>query len=184
MKNILIIHGYDAHNKKHWFPYLENELQEANVKTLSLPNASSPLLKEWLDCIDTEVKKVGKNENLFFVAHSLGCIALMQYLNSLDSGFKIGGFVLVSGFYEKLENLSLLDEFTNIKLNEQKIIDSSLNRFVFAARDDYIVESNKSQNLAKLLKATYIEFEKGGHFMQDDGFKEFRALKILLKQII
>lgn len=181
-KRVFIIHGFDANPKKHWFMWLKDKLESLNISAniLSMPNPQNPILEEWIECIS---KNVGiADRDTFFVAHSLGTITTLQYIQTLKNhSSKIGGILLVSGFCAPLPSLPELDSFARGDLDVTNIIMRVKNRIVIAARDDEIVPCELSENLAQKIEATFVLEPKGGHFMQSDGFSEFPLLFSLLQ---
>lgn len=179
-KQVYIVHGFAANPSKHWFKWLESELEKdknVSVKILNLPNSEKPNLQEWLNELKKEVKNV--DSNTYFVGHSLGCITILRYVASLDS--KIGGVILVSGFYEKLKILPQLDSFVTPTLDFNKIINLVQNRVVISARNDEIVPSILSNNLADKLQATFIQTANGKHFMDREGVDKMPLVLLLLR---
>ncbi|ASQ29841.1 alpha/beta hydrolase family protein [Campylobacter avium LMG 24591] len=166
LKKLYVVHGFGSNSSSHWFKWLKTELENDNseleVKILDLPNSTNPKPNEWLSTIKENVGKV--DENTYFVAHSLGCISTLIYLNSLDDNTKIGGFVFVGGFYEPLDILPQLRAFTSISLNFNKLQKMTNKGFVLSAKDDKIVPTKLSENLANKLKAKFIQTQSGGHF--------------------
>ncbi|MED4618937.1 RBBP9/YdeN family alpha/beta hydrolase, partial [Priestia megaterium] len=120
----------------------------------------------------------------YFVAHSLGSITLLNYLEQLDPLPEFGGFILVSGFSERLSSLPSLDPFTVKEVDYQKIISAANSRAVIAAKDDYIVPCELSQNFSKQLDASFYSVEKGGHFLEDDGFITFQLVYDILNNMM
>ncbi|MEW4234979.1 alpha/beta hydrolase, partial [Bacillus thuringiensis] len=109
----------------------------------------------------------------YFVAHSLGCITLLSYLNQLNTLPNFGGFILVSGFSEFIPTIPSLASFTEEIINYKKINAATKSRVVVAAKDDSIVPFQFSQSLSNQLDASFCSLEKGGHFLEDDGFTTF-----------
>lgn len=181
-KQVYIVHGFDAHPNKHWFSWLKSELEKegAAVKVLELPSAQNPNLSEWLETLRAEVKP---GANTYLVGHSLGCITILRYLESLKTGEKVGGVVLVSGFYEKLSILPQLDGFVRDGVEFEKVVQKAGGRVVISARDDQIVPTSLSENLAKRLKATFVQTETGGHFMESEGVKTMPWALMSLKAL-
>ncbi|KAA6226461.1 MULTISPECIES: RBBP9/YdeN family alpha/beta hydrolase [unclassified Campylobacter] len=165
---VYIIHGFESNPKRNWFPWLQENLilNNINAFTPTLPNSSTPNVDEWLETLSKECKNI--DENTYFVAHSLGCLITLLFLQKINK--KIGGIILVSGFSKLVNHLPLLENFTKTSLDYENLIKLSPKRLIIAARDDYIIPLNLTHNLAKNLRASYVEFEKGGHFMQEDGF--------------
>lgn len=173
MQKVYIIHGYDAHPQKHWFVWLKNELEKDNnvsVDILNLPNANNPTLESWINALNEQINKI--DENTFFIGHSLGCITTLRYLEGLDSK-KVGGVLLVSGFDKPLSILPSLDPFVKEPLDYKKLQKNIKQKIVLSAKDDEIVPTELSKDLAKNLGAEFIQAKQGGHFMETDGFKTF-----------
>ena len=62
-------------------------------------DSSNPNLLQWKQTLKNNVAQI--DQHTFFVAHSLGCITLLDFLSELDFQ-QIGGVVCVSGFSNKL----------------------------------------------------------------------------------
>jgi len=183
-KQVYIIHGYGASPSNHWFPWLKEKLiaDDHQVSVLHLPNSSDPKKEEWLKTLATKIKNL--DTNTYFVAHSLGSITLLNYLEQLDPLPGFGGFILVSGFSKPLSSLPSLDPFTVKKVDYQKIISATNSRAVIAAEDDYIVPFQLSENLSKQLDTSFYPVKKGGHFLEDDGFITFPLVYDILNNMI
>lgn len=184
-KFVYIIHGYDSAPNKNWFIWLSESLLKINVKSkiLSLPNPASPEPKEWLMSVAAQVDFI--NEDTYFVAHSLGTLSVLHFLQNLDSksvdsNAKIGGYILVSGFCEHVKGLEMLDSFVDVKLNFDKLRKIAQNRLVISARDDSIVPTDFSYTLAQRLDSDFIQTRIGGHFMQTEGYTK---MPLILEQL-
>lgn len=181
---VYITHGFKACPQNHWFIWLKEKLAKNDIVTYipAMPNTNAPSSKEWLITMQNEVKNI--DENTFFIGHSLGCAATLNFLSSQPDSIRIGAILLVCGFYEPLPIYSQLNSFIQSNCDFDRICAICPNRLVLSARDDYIVPTSLSQNLAKNLKATFIQTHDGGHFMQDDGFREFPLLMHYLKYFL
>ena len=180
IKNVYIIHGYGASAEHHWFPWLKKELEkkDTNVVILNLPAPNSPNSNEWSNALKEQIKIIDKNS--YFIAHSLGCISLLKFLEDLPYSTKIGGYILVSGFNAPLFILKELDAFLKPTIDYEKLKNISSNRVVISSKDDSIVPFNLSNNLSNCLEAKFIDLEKGGHCLESDGFKDF---PLVLKEL-
>ena len=167
-KHVYIIHGYNATPSAHWFPWLKQKLIGDGIlaSVLPMPNPTHPRCEIWLKYLKEHVHT--PNQNTFFVAHSLGCITLLQYLSTQYK--KIGGMILVSGFSTPLTALPELDEFTKGGFDPKRIVQLVPHRSVVASKDDLIVPYKQTEDLGRLLQARFFEIEKGGHFLASDGF--------------
>lgn len=100
MKRAIIIHCWEGYPEYCWYPWVKKELEARGfqVEVPALPNTEKPKLDEWLPRLKEVVGQT--DEELFLIGHSLGCIAIMRYLESLEDGQQIGGVVFVAGFSE------------------------------------------------------------------------------------
>jgi Predicted esterase of the alpha/beta hydrolase fold len=169
---VYIIHGYLASPSHHWFPWLKRQLaaEGAQVFVPPMPDPEHPDPAEWIEFLDANVHT--HDERTFFVAHSLGCIALLRHLERVSADTRIGGLVLVSGFSEPLPGLPLLDAFTLDGYDVEHITRIAPRRTVLAALDDSIVPYAHSERLSRELRAKLVTLPTGGHFLESDGFTE------------
>ncbi|AEP89601.1 conserved hypothetical protein [Bacillus subtilis subsp. subtilis str. RO-NN-1] len=169
-KQVYIIHGYRASSTNHWFPWLKKRLLADGVQAdiLNMPNPLQPRLEDWLDTLSLYQHIL--HENTYLVAHSLGCPAILRFLEHNQLRKQLGGIILVSGFAKSLPTLKMLDEFTQGSFDHQKIIESAKHRAVIASKNDQIVPFSWSKELAQQIDAALYEVQHGGHFLEDEGF--------------
>lgn len=181
---IYIVHGYGASPSAHWFPWLKTELEKigAHVSILELPLPSAPQADAWNAAIARQVGRL--DAQTYFVAHSLGGIALLRYLSGLGDDVRIGGYLLVSGFNESLPGLPQLDGFIDTGLPYDQLRRVAGHRAVVAAADDLIVPFRYSESLSTQLDARFVPLEHGGHFLGSDGFTRFPQVLELIKEFI
>lgn len=119
-KQVYIIHGYGASSTNHWFPWLKKRLLADGVQAdiLNMPNPLQPRLEDWLDTLSLYQHTL--HENTYLVAHSLGCPAILRFLEHIQLRKQLGGIILVSGFAKSLPTLQMLDEFTQGSFDHQK----------------------------------------------------------------
>lgn len=172
-----MVHGWDGFSENHWFPWLKKELEKLNfkVKSLDMPNPKRPKLNEWLNLLK---KTIVPNMDTYLVGHSLGCITIVRYLESLSDNVKIGGCVFVAGFsfleYEEIR------EFYKRDFDINKIR-KHCDRFINIYSDnDEDIPLEKSEEFAKLLHAKKILERSKGHFTLESGVNK---LPIVLKAI-
>jgi predicted alpha/beta hydrolase family esterase len=169
-KQVYIIHGYTASPADHWFPWLQDKLQEdgVSVDILEMPNSQAPKLNEWIEYLLQNIKVLHKDT--YFIGHSLGCVSILRYLQQVNISEPLGGAVFVSGFTDPVPSLPSLDEFTIDHLDDQQIMASLKARAAIASKDDTIVPFALSKKLAEDMQADFHEVDHGGHFLQSDGF--------------
>ncbi len=169
-KQVYIVHGYGASPGDHWFPWLSAQLQAqgARVTTLALPDSGNPQAGAWQAALQAGITR--HDGNTYLIAHSLGCIATLHFLQSLPADMRIGGVVLVSGFSEKLPPLPQIDGFVAQPLDAARLIAIVPQRAVIASRNDPIVPYALSVDLSRQLESTLVTVEQGGHFLGSEGF--------------
>lgn len=181
---VFIAHGYNATATSHWFPWLKKQVEQSGAKVhiFNFPNSKIPKIEPWKQLIKNEIQN--PNKNTFLIGHSLGCITLLKYVSELPVQTKIGGLICVSGFAELLPKIPILNEFTEVKYDVEKVKKIVLKRIVIVSENDTIVPPEATKQLAKDLEATLISDVNGGHFLESDGYAEFpEALKQLKKLI-
>ncbi len=179
-KKVFIIHGWEGNPNSNWFPWLKSKLEEhgISVSVPQLPDPFHPKQEEWLEALREAVGKPAKDD--YFIGHSLGCITILRYLESLNDNEEIGGAVLVAGFTDDLGYKELTDFYRTPILWER--INLHCKKFVSIASDnDQYVALKYSDILKENLGAKVMIQPKMGHF----GMVELHvALNELLKMIV
>ena len=179
MKKIYIIHGYTASAEKHWFPWLEKELTKIGIDCirLNMPDSDNPHCDKWLTYLENNIRI---DENTIVVGHSLGCIALLNFL--AKNYEKPLGAIFVSGFYQPISTLPELTPFSNLYAILPPCM--PFKSYVIASLDDRIVPHTYSDELAKHLKTDYIRLPTGGHFLDREGITEFPLVLELIQKLL
>lgn len=179
MKRVVIVHGYTGYPDKNWFPWLKERLeaQEVEVHVPQMPDTNEPKKDAWVAKLHEVVGE--PDEDTFLVGHSLGCPAILRYLESFDTGKKVGGVVLVAGFAEDI-GIEALDTFINEPFDFVSI-QQAANSFVALSSDnDPYIELDVAKRMAQNTEAELIVESGAGHFNHKDGFTELpQALDIL-----
>lgn len=102
MNRVYIVHGWEGKPNYCWFPDTKRQLEERDfdVSVPAMPNPKYPVYEEWLHTLQETVGT--PDENTVLVGHSLGCIAILRYLEQLPDDQRILGAVLVAGFSDDL----------------------------------------------------------------------------------
>lgn len=180
--NIYIVHGYTANSQANWYPDLKNHLEFKNVAVhvFDMPNPHAPVEKEWLDFLEVNITDFDSKS--IFIGHSLGCVAILRFLQNKNTD-NIESLFLVSGFVED-SPIPELSEFVKRKIDYTKFIETIKNRVVISAEDDDIVPYSYSEELAKKLNAQFNLLITGKHFIERDGFIKFLYLTNLVQETI
>lgn len=113
------------------------------------------------------------------IGHSLGCITALRFLQNTRQS--VAGYVLVSGFDETQETLPELQHHTLEPLNYDELIQIANNRISIISTNDEIVSPRSSKALAEALKTQVIIEESAGHFLDREGYTEFKTLLDTIK---
>ncbi|MBI4019653.1 MAG: serine hydrolase family protein [Candidatus Aenigmarchaeota archaeon] len=175
MKAILV-HGWDGHPEEGWFPWLKKELEKRGfeVTVPQLPDAEKPRIEKWIPALAMAAGKV--DENTYFIGHSMGCQAIVRYVESLPEAVKIGGAVFVGGFFLRLtglENDADVQETDRHWLGSPvdfRKAKSHMRRSVaiFSDDDPYVPLDNQEDFMEKLGSEIIIEHNKG-HYNESAG---------------
>ena len=166
MMKIVIIHGYCGEPMHGFRPWLKRELEARGfeVSVPAMPTPDAPRLEEWVATIGKETG----GENCVLVGHSLGCTAILRYLESAKK--KVEGAVLVAGFAERLgDDFKALENFVDrpldyarVRKNCGKIV------AIFSDNDPYIPLSQVAL-FEKKLGAKTVVLHARGHFSSSEG---------------
>jgi len=180
MKKAILVHGWEGHPEEGWRPWLKDELEKQGFEVLvpAMPNTNEPKMNEWLDHLEKII--TNPDENFYFVGHSLGCIAILRYLESLALKQKVGGVVLVAGYNSNL-GFDELDTFFESKINWDKI-KSNCEKFIAIHSDnDPYVSLHYADFFRDKLGAEVIIEHNMKHFSGEDGIN---ILPSVLKSVL
>lgn len=170
---MVIVHGFKGKPDSNWKPWLKNELEGKDfvVDIPEMPNADQPDVDQWVARLSETIGT--PNNETYLVGHSLGCITILRYLESLKNEQTIAGCVLVAGFGEKFKQYSGgHDTFFDHALGWPKI-KSHCDRFVaIHSKDDPNVEFEQLELFEQKLDAKTIAVTHMGHFGSPDGIFE------------
>lgn len=188
MKRIFIIHRWDGTPNSDWYPWIKNELEKRGfkVEVPEMPNTSEPKVNDWVNHLKKVVGKL--NNETYFIGHSIGCQAIMRFLEKEKYEGKIGRIVFVAGWF-KLDNLeneeveAIAKPWVNAPIDFRKVKQklSKLTVFLSSNEPYGYIEENKRIFEEKLNVEIILEKNKG-HFTEDDGVNELpEVLKEIMK---
>jgi uncharacterized protein len=180
-KRVFFIHGWGGTAVEGWRPWLKEQLEAKNftVLNLTMHNTNYPQMNEWLDSLQKTV--VTPDKNCYFVGHSLGCITILHFMESLKEGQKIGGALLIAAFTDDLETKELKNFFTK-DINWKKIKIHCPKFTALLSDNDPYVDISYGDIFKEKLKAKIIVSHNMGHFSAADGITELpEALDSLLQ---
>ncbi len=173
MKRVVIVHCWDGYPEYCWYPDTKKQLEEKGfiVTVPEMPDTHLPKLSSWLP----KLSEVAGNPdgNLYLVGHSLGCITILRYLESLKQDEKIGGVILVAGFTDDLRDVDTIEDelqnFFQTPILWDKIKTKARNFVAIHSDDDPNVSLKYADVFKEKLGAKLIIKNKMGHFSGELG---------------
>ena len=160
-----MIHGFQEKPNGGWRPWLMGELAKSDIYACAIPMPSPdmPVKTDWVTAIKEAVKN--PTEEVFLVGHSLGVPAILRYLESLDTDYKIGGVVLVSGPLLKIEKegYEQVDTFLDTTFDFDHIKNVCKYFIIIHGDNDPNVPFSDAEELSKKLGGFLISIPNGGH---------------------
>jgi predicted alpha/beta hydrolase family esterase len=184
MRHAVIVHGFKGTPDTNWKPWLKHELETKgiNVDVPTMPNTNKPLLSEWMSSLASVVGM--PDSETYLIGHSLGCITILQYLQTLPEGQKINAAVLVAGFGQRFDKYNgEHDSFFETELDWQVIKNRCEKFIVIHSKDDRNVEVKQSVFLRDNLNAELILVNNMGHFGSADNVFEIQVVRDLFANI-
>lgn len=182
MKRVFVVHGWAGNPNDGWKPWLKKELEANgfNVTIPAMPSPAKPRMKEWIETLKNLVGK--PDEETILVGHSLGCIAILRYLEELKEG-KIHKAVLIAGFSNNL-GFDEIKNFFEKPIDWNKIKQRCDNFVLLHSDNDPYVPLKEGKILEKELNSKLV-IEKGKkHFSNDDGIDFLLQGKPILKAVL
>jgi len=166
-KRVMIIHGRNGEVNAGWRGWLARELKDRGFEVVQpqMPGGDHPKPFEWMKAISEAVGI--PDEKTFFVAHSLGCIAVVRYLEQLPLETKVGGCVFVGGFSKDI-GLREIAAFTAERVDFEKVTIHAKQFVTIISRNDDRVPLDVAMDFQRRLGAEPI-IETAGHFRESDG---------------
>lgn len=153
------------------------------VNILAMPDPEKPDVKEWPAFIR---EKAGEpNDSTLFIGHSVGCQAILRYLQkSKSSAWEV---ICVAGWFtlkelETEEEKEVAKPWIDISSVDFERIKGNVGNLVaiFSDNDSYVpLEENKKIFEEKLGAKTITQHNKG-HFTSEDGIRE---LPVVLEKV-
>jgi hypothetical protein len=95
-----IVHGWDGNPDEPVLKWLRLELERLDWKVVApaMPNPETPTIESWLQ----KLKEVVENpsEDTILVGHSVGCQAVLRYIETLPEETKVRGLALLAPWME------------------------------------------------------------------------------------
>jgi uncharacterized protein len=160
---------------------LEEKTIEVHVP--QMPDAAEPSIEKWVKHL---AQVVGTpDEQTFFVGHSIGCQTLLRYCESLPAETRVGGMVLVAGFFTLTlgedEDKNIAKPWLTRPINCTKVLSHTRNiTAIFSDNDSYVPRENAKLFEERLHPKILMEHNRG-HFSGSEGAFE---LPVAMKELM
>lgn len=174
MKRVYLVHRWSGGKEDDWRPWLRDELTKKGyvVKNLAMPDPEKPTIEKWVNYLR---QSVGMHDTeTYFVGHSIGCQAILRYLETIYN--PVGGAVFVSGWLN-MTNITdparteILRQWVETPLDLEKVKTVlPKSTLIISDNDPYgYVEENK-KIFSEMLGSKVVVLHNAGHITQEDGF--------------
>lgn len=186
MKRAIVIHGWDGTPEVGWFPWLKSELEARGfqVSIPQMPSAEEPRIHNWVPAV---AEAVGTpDEDTYLIGHSMGCGAIIRYIESIPKGQKVGGAVFIAGFFRPLTGLTKEEEevdreWYETPIDTEKVKNKIGKSFALFSDNDPWVPVENAEDFRDRLGSEVLIQHNQSHFNEGAGFTE---LPIALEKLL
>jgi len=179
-----MIHCWEGYPNYCWYPWVKKQLEDKNYEVIvpEMPDTENPGLTGWLSKLKEIVD--GPDKNTYLVGHSLGCITILRYLESLNEGEEIGGAIFVAGFTDNL-GYKEINSFFETPIDFKKIKKHCKNFVAIHSDNDPHVPLKHGDIFKKKLNAKVIIKSKMNHFSGEiDNEESCTELPVALEELL
>ena len=174
MSKVIIVHGWGGNSEQNWMPWIKEELEDKGFEavTLDMPDTEHPKIKSWVSYLESHVDK--PSEEVHFIGHSIGCQAILRYLEKINT--KVGKTVLVAPWIhldentikeEGEESVQISKPWMEMPINFKKIKKLSKFTCIFSDNDPYVPLSD-TEIFKKELNAEIVIEHNKEHFTDNE----------------
>jgi len=165
-KQVIFVTGFSETDGEGWPNWLAQKFTENGFefKLLLMPDPMYPEVSEWVGFLKEQNLEI--NQHTYFVGHSLGCITIARFLETLPENVIAGGCIFVSGFCS-LPKIPLLASFCILPLDFSEVRKHAREFVVISSDNDHYVPMSYGAELAGKLGAKFIVEPRKGHIESD-----------------
>ena len=180
MKRIFLVHGLRGSPEENWLPWLKKELEKNGLTAIvpAMPDAANPKQEAWVKHL-AEIIGV-PDKDCIFIGHSLGCTAILRYLETLKENQEVGACIFVAGVHEDL-GIKEIKDFFKEPFGWDKI-KSHCKKFIALHSDNDPYSALRTGDVFRKNLDAEVIIRHMGHFNQAAGITELPVvLDIVLK---
>jgi predicted alpha/beta hydrolase family esterase len=190
-KRVILVHGWGGTQNGDWFLWLKTELEKEGVKVIApqMPDTFVPKIDAWITHLSDNIGT--PDSDTYLVGHSIGCQAIIRYLEKLKPNEIIGGALLVAAWldltdetWDDVYRREIAEPWIKAPINWQKVKSHASRFTVLLSDDDPYVPSNTGELFKEKLGAKIVIVHKRGHITAEDGVKGLDDIKTELNLIM
>jgi len=190
--HLICAHGRDGNPQRNWWPWLKKQAESLGLRVdiPQLPGGENPQLPQWVKIIDELVGN--ETENTILVGHSLGCDAILRYVerilsinsdNSKNNAPTIAGMILVAPYFDETD-INDLKDFGGKPIDVQKVKQIVEHKVAIFSDNDPHVPLQEGVAYQQRVGSKIIILKNRGHFTQEDGCTQLPQVLNAIKDII
>lgn len=185
--NIYLIPRWAGTIHSDWYDWMVLEIKQKfqiKIHRLEMQDWDQPDISKSIHFLESEIPEL--NENTYFIGHSVGCLAVLHFLNKQlksDKDLKTGGFLFVAGWFEVDKPWISLKPWFKTESLDFPLLSKQIDfkKVVLSDNDPFTTNYNKNKSLwQKHLNADIRLYHDKLHFNQP---KEIDVLKEIEEMI-
>ncbi|MEK6902876.1 MAG: alpha/beta hydrolase [archaeon] len=190
MTTLLLAHRWSGSPDADWYPWLKRQLEAEGVRVLipKMPDVHHPKIESWVSTLQETLPT--PNEKTYLIGHSIGCQAVLRYIETLPANPTVGGLLLIAPWTklknqeeETPEERAIAKPWMETPINWKKIFARATNtRAIFSTDDPYVDYVSESNNFRQKLNANILIEENMGHFTSHDGINELKIARDIIQE--
>lgn len=178
MQGFLLIHGLENHRPQgHWMRNLAVRLRKQGqyVAYPQLPNPDQPVAAHWLEVLGTEIElmKDAGIDSLVVIAHSMGCVTWLMYVNQFEIPIKTERVLLVAPADPKMLIVAPTFQIAIDEKLQQKLHKACSKNFILAGDVDPWIPDGVIKTFGEPLGIKPTIWKDAGHISMDEGFGDW-----------
>lgn len=177
MKRAYLIHGWGGHPDGAFRPWLARKLRARGfeVEIPELPDTEYPRIETWVPFLTSFIRTPDKDTVI--VGHSLGCQAVLRFLEKLPEGASVGKTVLVAGPFTSVlgledEEKEVVQPWLRTPVDVDKVKRAAGRLIAFFSDNDPWIPLEDEKIAREVFGAETIIQHKKGHYSEVDGLAE------------